>query len=266
MSNELVSVEQKQVPFNDEVITAVRVPDGTVYVPIRPICERIGVAWSAQRLRINRDPVLSKHFVIVTITKSGRGNPNQMCLPLDYLNGWLFGINAGRVKAEIRDRLIAYQEECYKVLADAFGRNMVTAKPDDLLMTSDSPAALAYRNALQMANLARQQFYLEQRIESAENSITQMNARVDAIEAELGNDARFVTMSQAAEISEGVKLIAGELGKATGRNEYQGVYMELYRRFGITSYKKLPSAKYDEAMNFLRQWFSSATGEDDVPF
>lgn len=41
-------------------------------------------------------------------------------LPLDYLNGWLFGVNANRVKEGIRDNLIRYQRECYRVLADAF--------------------------------------------------------------------------------------------------------------------------------------------------
>jgi hypothetical protein len=46
----------------------------------------------------------------------------MLSLPLDYLNGWLFGINVNRVKAEIRERLIPYQKECYRVLAEAFKR------------------------------------------------------------------------------------------------------------------------------------------------
>lgn len=33
----------------------------------------------------------------------------MLCLPLEYLNGWLFGINATRVKKEIRENLIRYQ-------------------------------------------------------------------------------------------------------------------------------------------------------------
>ena len=32
----------------------------------------------------------------------------------------LFGINANRVKPELRDRLITYQRECYQVLSAAF--------------------------------------------------------------------------------------------------------------------------------------------------
>ncbi len=44
----------------------------------------------------------------------------MLCIPLDYLNGWLFGVNASRVKADVREKLIAYQRDCYRVLARHF--------------------------------------------------------------------------------------------------------------------------------------------------
>lgn len=46
----------------------------------------------------------------------------MLCLPLDYLNGWLFGVDAKRVKPEIRERLLTYQRECFRVLNDHFNR------------------------------------------------------------------------------------------------------------------------------------------------
>jgi hypothetical protein len=49
------------------------------------------------------------------------------------VNGWLFGINANRVKEELRDRLIQYQRECYRVLADAFVNRIV---PDDWMQAN----------------------------------------------------------------------------------------------------------------------------------
>ena len=39
---------------------------------------------------------------------------------LDMHNGWLFGIDANRVKPELRATVIAYQRECYRVLAAHF--------------------------------------------------------------------------------------------------------------------------------------------------
>jgi len=123
----LVPVEQKQVTFYGDELTAVLAEDGTVYVPIRPICDSLGLDWDGQRQRIHRDPVLSEVSMSAVITtadiESGSRRPRSstmLCLPLDYLNGWLFGVNANRVNPAIRDRLLSYQRESYRVLADAF--------------------------------------------------------------------------------------------------------------------------------------------------
>lgn len=44
----------------------------------------------------------------------------MLCLPLDYLNGWLFKIDARRYKGERQALIIRYQKECYRVLAEHF--------------------------------------------------------------------------------------------------------------------------------------------------
>ena len=80
-------------------------------MPIRPICDYLGVDWSAQYRRINRDAVRAESVqgVAVTTTPSanGRGGGQEMlCLPLKSLPGWLFGINAERVKAELREKIV----------------------------------------------------------------------------------------------------------------------------------------------------------------
>ena len=56
----IVPVEQKMIHFYEDEVTAVRMGDGSVFVPIRPIAERLGLNWSGQYLRIRRDPVLSE--------------------------------------------------------------------------------------------------------------------------------------------------------------------------------------------------------------
>jgi hypothetical protein len=136
----LVPLEQKVVEFYGDELTAVRVEiegKSAVYVPVRPICDYMGVDWSAQFRRINRDPVLSAEATPCVVVTATQGQPDQrremLCLPLDMVNGWLFGINANRVKEELRDRLIQYQRECYRVLADAFVNRIV---PDDWMQAN----------------------------------------------------------------------------------------------------------------------------------
>jgi hypothetical protein len=67
----LAPVDQRTVNFYGDELTAVLVADEqgqTVYVPVRTICDFLGVAWSPQRRRIMRDPVLSKMVKGVTVT------------------------------------------------------------------------------------------------------------------------------------------------------------------------------------------------------
>jgi hypothetical protein len=69
------------------------------------------------------------------------------------------------------------------------------------------------------------------------------------------------------QLSQAVKTVAMKLSKASGRNEYGGVYGELYRKFGITSYKQLPAAKFDEAAKWLNEWRGALSNdEEELPF
>lgn len=262
MGNELNAIEQREVAFYGDTIIAVRAEDGGVYVPIRPICDLIGIDWSAQRQRINRDAVLSKHFVVVTTTKSGRGNPNMAALPLDYLNGFLFGINASRVRPEIREQLIRYQEDCYRILFEAFQTGELSADGDDvvdLLKNAHPETVEAYQIAKAVFTLARRQLITEVRLNDHEE-------RLQVLEARSRDSSRHIDTQQASMISQAVKAVALELGKHTSRNEFGGVYGELYRRYEISGYQQLPSAKFQEAMQFLRDWWQSLTDSESAPF
>ena len=274
MDQLLTVVEQKEVEFYGDTIIAVRAQGGGVYVPLRPICELLGVDWSAQRRRIGRDAVLSDSAMSVAVTTtditadSRRPRTSEMlALPLDYVSGFLFGINADRVKPEIRDRLIRYQRECYRVLAEAFTEGRLTADPSfDDLLRADSPAAQAYRMAQAMLQLARQQLLLEARLADAGARLDAHDVRLEQIESALGDRGRFITPEQASEISQAVKSIATALHKKSGRNEYGAIYGEFYRKFGIPSYRELPARRFDEAVRFLADWFAEVTGQAGLPF
>ena len=86
-------------------------------VAMKPVAEGIGLDWKSQHSRIQRHPVLQSVMVMMTTTGADGKSYQMLCLPLDYLNGWLFGVDANRVREDIRDTLIMYQRECYQVLA-----------------------------------------------------------------------------------------------------------------------------------------------------
>lgn len=117
------------VPFNGQYVVAA-VHNGKPYVAMKPICENIGLQWEAQYKRIKRHPVMLQGMSMIDMPSNG-GIQQTACLPLDMLNGWLFGIDASRVKPELREKVIRYQLECFKVLHDHFMRQD-TGVPADL--------------------------------------------------------------------------------------------------------------------------------------
>jgi len=62
----------------------------------------------------------------------------MFCIPLEQLNGWLFSIQPGRVREDIRPNLIRYQRECFEVLYNHFMPNGV----QDLQPLMDSITSL----------------------------------------------------------------------------------------------------------------------------
>jgi hypothetical protein len=268
----LAPLEQKQVVFYDDEITAVLVQiEGKegVYVPVRPICEFLGVSWTGQLRRINRDAVLAEEIrsVNVTFTEPNRTRQIAMqCLPLDYISGFLFGINPDRTKPEIKDKLIRYQRECFKVLAEAFVEGRLTTDPsfDDLLQQANREVVEAYQIAQAIMKLARNQIMLEGRLDDHGHTLADYGRRLETIEADLHQKDRYISESQAAQIGQAVRAIATVMSKRTGRNEFGATWGEFYRKFGVGKYRYLPVSRFDEAMAWLNEFYQSLTGE--TPF
>ena len=90
------------------------------FIPIRPICDALGIDSKAQRDRIERDKILSSTGVVMT-SVAGDGKEREMfCLPFKFALGWLFKIDNSRVNEDAQDAVIAYQLECYNALYDYF--------------------------------------------------------------------------------------------------------------------------------------------------
>jgi len=272
IKKDLVPIEEKYVDFYGDALTAALVQEkdeARVYVPVRPICENLGLAWPSQYSRIKRDAVLSEAATSVTVTVTEAGQRGAMvCLPLKYLPGWLFGVSVKRVRPELQEKIIRYQREAYDVLWEAFQEGRLTAEPSVReLLESDSPAAQAYKMASAIMQMARQQLLLESRLEGHESRLGDYEQRLEVVEATLGDADRYLSNPQASRISQAVKAVALLLSKSSGRNEYGGVYGELYRRYDVASYREVPASKYEEAMEWLTQWYQSlASDPKEIPF
>ncbi|WNJ77744.1 phage antirepressor N-terminal domain-containing protein [Cedecea neteri] len=103
--------------------------NGEPLVPMRPIVEGMGMVWSAQFVKLKQ-----RFATCVAEIETQLPGDNQRrkvtCLPLRKLAGWLQTISPNKVKPEIRDRVIQYQNECDDVLYEYWTTGQVTRKDD----------------------------------------------------------------------------------------------------------------------------------------
>ncbi|EAY56038.1 MAG: probable antirepressor protein (Ant) [Leptospirillum rubarum] len=103
------------VPFHGHALFLVE-QNNEPYTPMKPIVEGMGLDWKSQyqKLVSNNERTC---MVMITIQVPGDTQSREtLCMPLRKLPGWLMTIHPSRVKPEIREKVIAYQNECDDVL------------------------------------------------------------------------------------------------------------------------------------------------------
>lgn len=91
--------------------------NGVAYVAMREIVEGIGLDWKGQHKKLMEQSEKFNCGHITTVAKDGK-NREMLCIPIKKLNGWLFGLNPNKVRADLKERLENYQEECFLALWD----------------------------------------------------------------------------------------------------------------------------------------------------
>ena len=113
---DLVQVKSQTIVFNNQKLITFE-KDSIQYTAIKPICENIGIDWESQRQRIMRDDVLNSTACMIKVVAEDGRVREMLSLPLQFLNGWLFGVDSKRVKSEqAKEYLFKYKMECYQAL------------------------------------------------------------------------------------------------------------------------------------------------------
>jgi hypothetical protein len=124
--------------------------------------------------------------------------------------------------------------------------------------------ALATIEVLHM--MARQQVELERqvahghtRMDKAALLVGEHDRRIHSLEMRVYGSGQVVSEAQAAELAAMVKGIAHKLTEQnpTGGNYYQSVWSELYRRYSVTTYRRVPAVKFGEVIEWLESWLES---------
>ncbi|EFM5073322.1 hypothetical protein HJY12_002050 [Escherichia coli] len=121
MKSIATAVSTINVPFHGAELYVVN-HNGEPYTPMKPIVEGMGLDWKSQHKKISQR--FSKGMVEITIPSAG-GVQAMICMALRKLAAWLNSISPNKVRPEIRDKVIQYQEECDDVLYDYWTKGHV---------------------------------------------------------------------------------------------------------------------------------------------
>lgn len=105
-----------------DIVTVDR--DGEIFVPIKPICDAIGIDVDAQRNKLNADEFFNSTTAIITAVAADDKEREMYCIRLRDVYGWLATINPGKVASEAREIVTRYRRECYDVLYEHFTGSM----------------------------------------------------------------------------------------------------------------------------------------------
>ena len=92
------------------------IENGEKRVAIKPICEALGVDFSAQLQKLKSDPILGPTMGLSTTVGADGKEREMQTIPFMYVFGWLFRIDSRNVKEEARETVLKYQVECYRAL------------------------------------------------------------------------------------------------------------------------------------------------------
>ncbi|MGQ6015078.1 phage antirepressor N-terminal domain-containing protein [Serratia sp. IR-2025] len=97
--------------------------NGEAYTPMRPIIDGMGMDWASQFTKLKQR--FKSTVVEITMVAADGKSRSMICLALRKLAAWLQTISPNKVRPEIRDNVIRYQEECDDVLYEYWTKGEV---------------------------------------------------------------------------------------------------------------------------------------------
>lgn len=291
----LTSIEQRQVLIEGETVAAVWAGQQDIYLPLRPLCDALGVQINGQIARIKRDEVMAEGLKQVRVETDG-GPQIMQALHLESVPLWLAGLEPSRVREDVRPRLRVFKRWVRQRVWEAFAAEMGLTQamtPAEGQAPEIDPTVLSLEQVVALGRalvtLGEQQLLFqqehrqdmievrgtlgvyedrlsvqEQRLDKAAQIMGATIRDVRAIKARL-EPGNVITETQASELLAAVKAVATELTRqsaqsGTGQtNYYASIFGEFHRRFRVTSYKNLTIDQYEAALTWLEEYSHTLT-------
>lgn len=156
-----MTTELVRVSFHDDTLEAMKDDGGKVWVNLRRCCEALGVDPARQIKKLSEKPWACVDQKSMQVAGDDQKRVYTL-IDLDTLSGWLFSIDARKIKPEHRDKLVRYQRESARVLADHFFPRAASPAParpapagpaDPLVLAGEAIVALRREQLAQAGRL-----------------------------------------------------------------------------------------------------------------
>ena len=212
---------------------ACKTQSDSILVAIKSLCEGLGVNYSSQLKRVDRDEVLSKGVVKMTIpTKSGNQNANM--LQIEYLPFFLTGIKTAMCREEIRPRLNEFKIKAKDALAAAFIKSPKVNNLNSISMLHEEVGGLIL-------------------------TTNQIGSRVENLEQNMTIDYSQQLLLQDLAKNVAVNAMGGK-DKAAYKDSslrsrvFSQVWKDYKDYLQVNSYKNTASVDFNKAKEYLKNW------------
>src|SRR5215212_1534094 len=240
----------QDIDFDGDSLPSAIVQDDGVLVPVRKICEALGLDPKYQLQRLREHDVLVLGLREIRIPIEGRLRV-VAAIQHRYIPFWLATVTPHQVSDAMRPKLVRYQRELVDVLAAIYSPQLA---PDLPLAAEPTLSALSRQMAdlLLEFRLARAAAVEHQRdLTEHEQRIVDLENVVETMQREF---AVYVPITPAQQefIARSIKQIAQRYKKQTGKELFGQLFAEFCKTHGTPRYDELPSNKYEAAVAWIQ--------------
>lgn len=230
----------------DQVQTIRNSKTGEVFVPIKPICERFGLAWQPQLEKLKTHPTFASTVtMIVTVGEDGK-NREMVCLNLKTIPAWLMTIHPHRIPdLGVREKVILYQRECADVLYRYFFHGQAT-NPRANGESTEIAAALS-----QVAGALRAMAHFVGHLKSRMDRLEQTTAEQPAKTAEATQTIAGVHVRTIQRRVEYLSRVQSMMNPVAYMPLKKYHFQYLTEMAGRRSYKKCLMSRYPELVAYI---------------
>lgn len=247
--------------YAEDIVARLGLDPNRIFVSVAELCESLGLGAVREERRIKAHGLLGAHARRLEVDTDAGDTLVRLCLRVELVPLWLSTLDPSELAdPAARARLELFQREAASVLWQAFrpqgfdsGDLLVAPRPEQ------SHAEQAYVGSMAIAAMARQQLLVERQLDAPTADDDGPGADPWMARANAVDDPT------AARLAQTVRKVVRTLGERTRRNEYWGALSGLYRNFGIASYRRMPSGRLYEAIEWLERWYGDLMGEPEPP-